>query len=337
MSLVHAPRRFMARLRGRAGSFLVDNAFRSAARIGLLHPHARPARHGVEMLRDIPYSDSGHDDHLLDVYRPTSPGPHPVVFYVHGGGFRILSKDTHWIMALAFARRGYVVFSINYRLAPKHRYPAAIADACAAYTWLATHAQRWGGDLSRLVIAGESAGANLVTSLALAASYRRDEPWARAVYDTNVVPRVCIPACGLLQVSDTDRFARRRKLSSFLGDRIEEVSRAYLGPERTARTGHPELDLADPLVFLERGVPPDRPLPAFFTFVGTKDPLLDDTRRLGRALTRLAVPHRVEYYPGEIHAFHAMVWRHHARRCWAHTYEFLDQHLGPVRAARRAG
>src|SRR5438093_3887886 len=120
------------RLRRNAGAFVADNFFKVASRAGRLHPMADPAKHGVEVVRDVPYLDTKREEHLLDVYRPTgrSKGPWPVCVYVHGGAFRILSKDTHWIMALAYARRGFLVFNISYRLAPKHPFPAAIADAC---------------------------------------------------------------------------------------------------------------------------------------------------------------------------------------------------------------
>ena len=64
------------------------------------------------------------------------------MLYVHGGGFRILSKDTHWIMGLAFARRGFLVFNIGYRLAPKHPFPAAIADAVRERSCGCTRMQR---------------------------------------------------------------------------------------------------------------------------------------------------------------------------------------------------
>src|SRR5262249_39377898 len=148
-------------LRMKAGALVVDNAFRGLSRLGRLHPRADPRRHGVEVLRDIPYLPTGNRDHLLDVYRPRErSGPLPAVLYVHGGGFRILSKETHWLMALAFARRGYVVFNINYRLAPFAPYPAAVADACAAYVWLLANGARYGAAVDRLVLAGESAGAN---------------------------------------------------------------------------------------------------------------------------------------------------------------------------------
>jgi acetyl esterase len=308
---------------------VVDNFFRVISAAGRLHPSAKPGRHNVEVERDVPYLDDGLAEHQLDVYKPTTvPGPWPVVLYIHGGGFRILSKDTHWIMGLAYARRGFLVFNISYRLAPRHPFPAAVMDACAAYEWVAKHAPRYGGDLSRLVLAGESAGANLATSLTLATCYQRKEPYARAVWDTGLVPRAVLPACGIFQVSDTERFSRRRRLPSFISDRLTEVTDAYLRAVDHNQPG--ALDLADPVVTLERGEAPGRPLPPFFVPVGTRDPLLDDTRRLKSALDRLGVPCEARYYPGEVHAFHALVFRRNARRCWGHAYDFLDRVLAPT-------
>jgi acetyl esterase len=312
------------------GAFVVDNFFRLASRAGALHPSARPSRHHVEVIRDLGYLDgSTLAEHRLDVWRPNDkPGPFPVLLYVHGGGFRILSKDTHWIMALAYARRGYLVFNISYRLAPKHPYPAAVEDACEAFAWVVRNAQAYGGDLSRLALAGESAGANLVTALAIAACYRRSEPFAKKVFDTGVVPKAVLPACGIFQVSDVERFARKRKIPSWLMDRLHEVSDSYL--RKVDATNEGMLDLADPLRVFERGEKPARPLPPFFTPVGTKDPLLDDTRRLKAAFDQMGVECDARYYEGEVHAFHAMIFRPNARRCWQDTYRFLDRHIGPV-------
>ncbi|MFU8803138.1 MAG: alpha/beta hydrolase, partial [Bradymonadaceae bacterium] len=86
-------------------------------------------------------------------------------------------------------------------------------------------------------------------------------------------------------------------------------------------------DLANPLLLLEEGIAPDRPLPPFFAPVGTRDPLLDDTRRLKAALEALDVPCEARYYPGELHAFHAFLWRAQARKCWTDTFTFLDHWL----------
>lgn len=315
------------RLRRKSGALIVDNMFRVLSRVGRMHPHARPDRHGVEVVRDVAYLPTGRDEHRLDIYRPVdrASGPLPIVLYVHGGGFRILSKDTHWIMGLAYARRGYLVFNISYRLAPKHPFPAALEDAAAAYRWVVENAEAYGGDLSRLVLAGESAGGNLITGLALAACYERPEPFAQAVFSTGIVPRAVAPACPILQVTDTERFWRRKKLPAFLRDRLHEVEGAYLARADRAQPGG--IELADPLLVVERGEKPARPLPPFFLSVGTKDLLLDDTRRMKAALDRMGVPCEARYYPGEVHAFQALVFRPNARLFWGHCYAFLDTHL----------
>jgi acetyl esterase len=313
------------RLRKRVGAAALDNFFHGASKLGSLHPHSRPEHHNIEVQKDVAYGPLGAD-HTLDVYKPrNASGPLPIVLYIHGGGFRILSKDTHWVMALSFARRGYLVFNINYRLAPEHRFPAAVEDVCQAFSWVVENAKAYGGDVDRLVVAGESAGGNLTTTLTLATCFQREEPYARQVFDHGVVPKVWLPYCGMLQVSDVGRLKERwPHLSTFVNDRLVEVSAAYLGsqPENHGAT----LELADPLRFIEGDRAPDRALPPCFAACGTADPLVADTQRLAAALAARNVPHRAHYYPGELHAFHALVWRPEAQRCWQDTYAFLDEH-----------
>jgi acetyl esterase len=312
------------RLRRRAGAMVVDHIWIGLAAAGRLLPAARPERHNVEVVRDVPYVDGGAREHVLDVYRPIGGGGgRPVVLYIHGGGFRLLSKDTHYVMALAFARRGYVVCNISYRLAPRHRFPAGAMDAALAYRWVIEHAHEFGGDPSRIVLAGESAGANLATVLAIASCWPRPEPWAREIFELGRVPAAIVAACGFLQVRDTDRFLRgERRMPLFFHDHIAHIADTYLGLD--ARDDDPALDLADPLRVLECAEPPARPLPPFFAPVGTRDPVADDTRRLSKALQRLGVRCEAPEYEGETHAFHALMFRRNARRCWSHTYRFLD-------------
>jgi acetyl esterase len=329
-----------AEMRRVASTVMIESFLRGFSRVAKMHPRAEPRRHGVEHIKDLRYAPGTTTrHHLLDVWRPIEPHaspdrpyarPWPIVLYVHGGAFSLLSKDTHWVMALAFARRGCTVFNVSYRLAPKHRYPAAIEDVCNAFGWIAENAASFGGDLDRVILAGESAGANLVTSLALALSYERPEPFARRVYATGIRPRAVIPACGFFQVTDAGRFKRDKPhLPSYVARRISDIERSYLGKGPWPHG----LDLADPLVVVERGVPPSRPLPPFFLPVGTRDPLLPDTRRLGRGLRALGGVAVERYYPGEIHAFHALVMRERARSCWRDMYAFLDRHV-PVMPER---
>jgi acetyl esterase len=322
-----------ARARKLAGAAVVDSFFRGASRLGKLLPDANPERHGVEVLRDLPYVDGAHRLQHLDIYRPLDPpealrdahGRLPIVLYVHGGGFRMLSKDSHWLPALIYARRGYVVFNISYRLAPEHPFPAALDDTIAALEFVARHAERFGGDLQRLALAGESAGANLVTSAAVCLHWRRSEPYARRAWDLGVLPKAVLPAMGLLQVSEPERFRRKKRLPALLHDRIDEVTEAYL-PDRLPH------DLADPLLPLERRGRPDRALPAFHACCGTADPLIDDTRRLQRALSVRGVPHTVSYWPGGIHAFHMFVFRSQARELWREMLTFTHTHVAGVDA-----
>ena len=87
--------------------------------MGSIQPGANPDLYDDEVVRNIPYVEGAGEENALDVYRPvTHSGPWPVVLYIHGGSFRIMSKDSHWMMAMAYARRGYLVVNVNYRLAP---------------------------------------------------------------------------------------------------------------------------------------------------------------------------------------------------------------------------
>ncbi len=308
-------------LRQHAGGAAISAVFEGLSGLGRLHPRARPGRWGIEVHRDLPYASRRAC--RLDVWRikDLPPGA-PTLLFVHGGGFRILSKKTHWPMALRFARAGYVVFTIDYRLAPLHPFPAAVEDACAAYEYVLDRGESFGANPSRLALSGESAGANLVLALTFAACTERPEPYARAVFRRGVVPKAVLPLCGLLQVTEPERFLGRG-LPTLFEDRIGVVCRGYLGPHGD-RPG-PATELADPLLLLERGGPFSRPLPPMYLAVGTKDPILDDTLRAAAALDRLGLPHVLDVYEGEHHAFHAFSWREAARRCWTTQLGHLER------------
>jgi acetyl esterase len=107
------------------------------------------------------------------VYRPRSAGFLPAVIYFHGGGWVFGSPDTHGqITATLAARIPAAVVSVDYRLAPEHRFPAAFDDSYAALQQVFTNAADLGIDRRRLAVAGDSAGANLSAAVALAARDR---------------------------------------------------------------------------------------------------------------------------------------------------------------------
>jgi acetyl esterase len=298
---------------------LVAGASRTVRRLFAL---AGPAGGGIAIERDLPYLPDAGPEQRLDVYRPVDrPGPLPIVVYVHGGGFRIHSKDTHWHMATAFVRQGYLVFNVGYRLAPRHRYPAAARDVLDAYRWIVRNARGFGGDLDRIALAGDSAGANLVSALAIALSYPRPEAWAADLIDLEARPRAVIGYCGLYQVSDIGRLGRLTPMPGVVRRVVDTIADEYLGGAPAAGA-----ELADPLLVLERGIAPTRPLPAWYLAVGTRDPVQDDTRRMAAALAALGAPCRAAYFEGERHAFQAVVVTPAARRCWGEAFGFLDQH-----------
>lgn len=306
-------------LRRQVGSKVVEGMYLGLAGAAVRTPPARRALQGVRIVRDVRYAPGNLAAHTLDVYAPRgATDALPVVFYVHGGGFRILSKDTHWLMGLAFARRGFVVVNVNYRLAPGHPFPAAVEDVFAAWEWTLDHVAKYHGDPSAIVVAGESAGANLVTTLAMATTGTFEDPLATRISQRGHEPVALLANCGMLQVSDPHRFQRRKPLPGLIFDRIEEVARDYLGH-------YDHRELADPLVVLERRSRGQLRLPPTFASAGTRDPILDDTRRLEAALVAHGVPNEVRYYPGEVHAFHALLWRRQARTCWIDQFEFLDR------------
>ncbi len=315
-----------------------DRAVHAWARVRYAMPDADPARFRLRVEPNVAYGPplARGDAHLLDVYIPTAhKGSFPVVMYVHGGGFTMLSKDTHRLMAMSIARAGYLVFNINYRQGPGFPYPAPLEDACRALLWVRDRCERYGGDPSRIGLAGESAGANLVTALAVSCAWRRPEPFARALFDAGVTPRVALATYGFLDLGYTSQYLANPRIPSWGKRLIEDAAKSYLGRDvAAAAEAHP---LASPLRLLESGAGPDRPLPAFFAAVGTRDPLIRCTKRLKAALDALDTPCEILVAHGEIHGYDAMVWRAAARAKWRATRVFLERHLrGPEEDEARA-
>ena len=117
---------------------------------------------------DIP----ARDGHALParLYAPCTQAGLPLLLYLHGGGFTIGSIATHDILCRELARlAGCMVVSLDYRLAPEHRFPTASNDAWDALQWLAAHATTLGADPARLAVGGDSAGGTLAAVNAIMA------------------------------------------------------------------------------------------------------------------------------------------------------------------------
>ncbi len=279
------------------------------------------------LFEDIEYARHGRSPLRLDILQPTGPGPHPVLVYLHGGGFAIGSKRTHRALAAAYASQGYLVCNVDYRLAPKYPFPAALEDACAAWLWMADHVVDYEGDPLRAGLAGESAGANLALAVTLACCTPRPEPFARPLFERALRPRAALLYCGFLQTSMPERH-QRSGMSEFAAGIATDAARSYLGKFAS----HPSSAqaLADPLCILE-DIRAEPGLPPMFIAAGLDDPVVTDSERLERALRRISSPCSAHYYPGENHAFHIMFWRARALQCWRDSFEFLRRWL-PVQA-----
>jgi acetyl esterase len=167
-SIVGMPPDIERRVRERGA--VLDMSFTRAIYDPLL---AAQPRSGVHVIQDLAYGPDAR--HRLDVYQPggSSISPAPIVIVFHGGGFIRGDKSERDNAGLLFARSGLVAIVPNYRLGPAHRWPAGAEDVVQAVNWVRWHAAEYGGDIGRIWLLGESAGATHVASVAL---LRRFEP-----------------------------------------------------------------------------------------------------------------------------------------------------------------
>ena len=138
-------------------------------------------------VRDIKIGEGGAIPARL--YRPLGSAPNaalPALIYFHGGGWVIGDLDTHDVVCRQIANgSGGAVVSVDYRLAPEHKFPAAVEDAIAATAWIAAHGATLGIDTARLAVGGDSAGGNLAAVVALDA---RDRNGPKLFQQTLIYP-----------------------------------------------------------------------------------------------------------------------------------------------------
>lgn len=249
-----------------------------------LRASRKPRRH-VPVARVVDRHISGPDGAQLPVriYQPHTGPPAPVIVYLHGGGFVLCDLDSHDACCRRLANGvGAVVVSVDYRLAPEHRFPAALDDAWAATRWVAAHAAELGGDPGRLVLAGDSAGGNLATGVCLLA---RDQGGPPIAFQLLIYP-----------VVDQRRKASAAHARSALGvltiDHQRWFTEQYLGPN-----GDRSDVRASPILADLAGLPPAH------VITGEIDPLCDEDEEYAQLLQAAGVPTTVRRYPGMFHGF----------------------------------
>lgn len=174
----------------------------------------------IEVLRDVPYTEGGKKAHL-DIRRPKDAdlADAPVLIQIHGGGWTIGNKEQQGILLMnRMAQQGWVCVSVNYRLAPKHRFPTQIVDVKRAIAWVHQNIKEYGGDSSYVVITGGSAGGHLAALAALTPGLAAFQPGFEES-DTSVA--ACVPFYGVYDLGGiTESRAAIDMRDRFLGPRV---------------------------------------------------------------------------------------------------------------------
>ncbi len=125
----------------------------------------------VEVHKDLAYAGDEPAKHKLDVYLPKDKKNFPVMVFFHGGAWKAGDRSEYPLFGNRFAKAGIGVVIPSYRLMPQNPYPAQMEDAAAAFAWVYRNIAQYGGDASRIYVAGHSAGGHLASLLALDAKY----------------------------------------------------------------------------------------------------------------------------------------------------------------------
>jgi acetyl esterase len=213
-----------------------------------------------------------------DIAVPKGAGPHPVVVYLHGGGWVAGSPKTHGKLGKQFAEAGYLCVNVDYRLAPEHPFPAGLEDCQFAAKWVSENAGRYNGDASRMAIGGDSAGGNLTAATVTSLAAERSGPKFKAallIYGVYDFPATMARAQGEAA--------------------MEMMAKAYGG------AGYPKI-LGDPRISPLAAVRPGS-MPPSFIIVGTGDALLPESKAIAEAMKKADIPHELHVFEEMPHGF----------------------------------
>ncbi|GHO43458.1 alpha/beta hydrolase [Ktedonospora formicarum] len=225
----------------------------------------------------------------IRIYRPTADeATLPALLYFHGGGWVLGTIDTHDNVCRALAKHTpCVVISVDYRLAPEHKYPAAIEDAEAALLWTIEHAGELHIDALRLAVGGDSAGGNVAAALTLIA---REKGYPRLAAQLLIYPVTDHYSSNHASYAElATGYGLTRKDMQWFWDQYlttpEDGNQPYAAPLRAS-------DLSQ--------------LPPALVVIPEYDPLRDEGRLYAQRLSESNVPTKLLPYAGMIHSFFRM-------------------------------
>lgn len=222
----------------------------------------------------------------LRLYRPDRPGPLPVLVYFFGGGWTLGQIETCDAICRTLTNLvGCLTVAVGYRLAPEHRFPAAVTDCYEAVCWLAQHAAELELDPARIAVGGDSAGGNLAAAVTLLARDRGGPP---LIGQLLVYPNTLYGADTPSMEFDDESLFNRHSVAWYW--------QHYLSSP--ADGANP---LASPLLATDlSGLPPALVITAEY------DPLRDEGEQYAGRLAEAGVPVRQHRYDGVMHGFFAM-------------------------------
>ena len=221
------------------------------------------------------------------IYRPHGDGPFPVAMMFHGGGWVIGDLATADSQSREVCRgAGVVVVSVDYRLAPEHRFPAAAEDCYSATLWAAEHAGVHDGDPGSLAVVGDSAGGNLA---AVVAQMARDRGGPRIGFQLLVYP-----------VTDGVNFDTASYRDNAEGFLLTAEAMHWFWDHYVPVPDDRRNPYASPLLASDLSS-----LPSALIMTAEYDPLRDEGEAYGRALADAGVAARIVRYDGFIHGFFA--------------------------------